>query len=186
MPRGALSHDASDRSVRMTSGLRSLVSRSRRARTPLAVPSWAGVVLIGLTIMLGEHALARLGLWAAMQADTGTPCGQVLCSCPSTRLARLAATMPCGGTQGGGYACVRCGHDTVARVVKDQPMLVRSIDSDQPGLLLMASVAPLVLVVGRPKATAPPADRGVREKPASHALPRSRTLGVEPQPPRHA
>jgi hypothetical protein len=142
-----------------------------------------GVVLIGLTVMLGEHALSRFGLWVAVRADSGTPCGQVMCACPSTQLARIVAQTPCGSPQPSGHVCIDCGRDTAP---DDRPQLARSIKGERPGLLLMAAFAPLVLVVNQKKPAPPAPDRGERTMPTPHARPRTRSLGVDPQPPRHA
>ena len=156
-----------------------------RAYTKLktAVFAWVWVVLIGLTVMLGEQGLARFGLWVAVRTDSGTPCGQVMCSCPSTQLARILVETPCGSPQPSGHVCIDCGRDTVP---DDRPQLARSIKSDQPGLLLMAAFAPLVLVINQKKPAPPAPDRGEGATPTSTARPRSRSLGVDPQPPRHA
>lgn len=167
-----------------------VTTRRSRTRTPRRASlawAWVGVVLIGLTVMLGEQALARFGLWVAVNADSGTPCGQVMCSCPSTQLARIVAETSCGGNQPIGHACVLCGRGTAPDPGPvPQPELARSIDSDQPGLMLMAAFAPLVLVANQKKHTVGTPDRGERTMPTPAAHPRSRSLGVDPQPPRHA
>ena len=140
-------------------------------------------MLLGAAIVFGEQALTRFGMWAAMRADSGTPCGQVMCACPSTQLARIVADTPCGGTQLHGECCLLCGRDTVPQA-PTRP--TRSIDSDQPGLLMMAAVTPLVLVIRRPKTQATPPMLAGSASPSRLSAPRSRSLGVDPQPPKHA
>ncbi|NRA58632.1 MAG: hypothetical protein HRU13_11025 [Phycisphaerales bacterium] len=147
------------------------------------MPIWVGVVLLGAAIVFGEQALTRFGIWAAMKADLGTPCGQVMCSCPSTQLARAVAVTPCGGTDVQGSVCIACGRDTEPR----QPMRpAPSMDSDHPGLLMMAAVSPLVLVIRRPKTRATPPMLAGRTDADRRSSIRSRSLGVDPQPPNQA
>ncbi|MFI4881200.1 MAG: hypothetical protein ACIAQU_01295 [Phycisphaerales bacterium JB064] len=168
---------------------RSRTSTTRRApaaRCARGVWAWAAVVLVGLAAMLGEQALARFGQWVAVNTDSGTPCGQVMCSCPTTRLARIVADTPCGGSQpvqALGHACVLCGRDVQP---DPKPTLARVTGGERPGLMLMAAFAPLVLVVNQKKHTVRTPDRGERTMPTPAARPRSRALGVDPQPPRHA
>jgi len=172
--------------------------------------------LVGLLVLLclgalvlGEASLARFESWAASAARSGTPCGQMLCSCPSTRITRMLTVTPCA-TRGDGAdlghvgRCADCGRPVAfasepgAAPAGDAPRGTAEDGTGAPcgtlaplrggtpprGLLALLVVAPLGLTL-TPVAPRAPGAAGVwRPRPRRRVAPLGRWLGVEPPPPR--
>lgn len=152
----------------------------------LALP-WAAVIALGALLVFGEIGLARFGEWVSMRSDSGTPCGLMLCSCPTTALSRTLSMTPCGrgllAADWPGHVCPLCGQDTAPAA---RPAFARVSGGHHPGLLLMVCACPFGLVLGRVRVPLSRPVRGRRFVRPSASRVDSRTLGVDPHPPKRA